>query len=125
MAGFAFAVNRASVDDSLATMSETVGGLLGTLALQALVSGILRARRSSAFTSGVLFGLSNLARTLSVGGLPAIALAAGILFHRRTRAMRMSLTLAFLVLAGAALTSSRGFCARGSYTAYQLSPTTA
>jgi hypothetical protein len=101
-AGLTPALDRVSIEHSLGTMSETAGTMLSVVALYLLTTAVLEARPGVAFWAGVAFALSNLTRTLTVAGLPAWAVAAGLLCRKRVRSPRSELAEK-VVSAGAAL----------------------
>jgi hypothetical protein len=105
-AGLVMALDELSIEQSLGTMSETTGTMLSVLALYLLVSAVLGNRPRLAFWAGVVLALSNLARPLTLVGLPAWAIVGGLLCRKRARSTRFALRLPIFLLAGAFVTFS-------------------
>jgi hypothetical protein len=74
LAALAFAAQQTTLDNSLTLGTETLGLFLSVWSLAALCRGLHTGRRGAFLLAGVLFGLSNLTRPLTLPALPVLLL---------------------------------------------------
>jgi 4-amino-4-deoxy-L-arabinose transferase-like glycosyltransferase len=90
---------------SLVTLSETAGFFFSLVALWFLISAAERGRFSHSFLAGILFGLENLTRTISLLALPGFTFFLGLVRYRNGHNLKRAVVVGtvFVIGVGVAL----------------------